>query len=99
MFKLEARYDMLHDLANSNIEEIKKIISDLTSVMNGEIETIDLEGYDTTIVECTKDGCMIYHGVGHTTMGPIPARWLLSLFKDWLAYLVNFKEAENKQRS
>ena len=95
-FKVEDKYSMLHDLATRNIEEVKRIIKDLESVINGDTETIDIEGYDTTVVECSKDGCLIYYDVGETSLGPIPVEWVMQLFKDWLDYLIAFEESKKK---
>jgi hypothetical protein len=94
-FKVEDNYWMLHDLVTRDIRIVKKIIKDLESVINGDTETTDIEGYDTTIVECSKNGCLIFC-VGEPTLGPIPVEWVLQLFKDWLDYLIIFEESKEK---
>ncbi|OQP65870.1 hypothetical protein A3860_14850 [Niastella vici] len=92
-FAIENKYWMLMDLHTRDIRIVKKIIKDLESVINDEVEKAEIEGYDITYVECSKNGCLIYCS-GEDTMGPIPVQWFLDLFKDWLAFLVNFEEAK-----
>jgi hypothetical protein len=92
-FKLEDNYWMLQDLTFRDIRNVREIIRDIELVMNGERETVDLEGYDTTIVECSKTECVILYD-GTESLGPIPVQWILDLFKDWLDYLIAFEESK-----
>lgn len=90
-FRIEDKYWMLMDLATRDVEEVRKIIKDLESVINGEVETVEIEGYDITGVDCSKDGCEVYYSY-ETTIGPLPVIWFLDLYKDWLGFLITFEE-------
>jgi hypothetical protein len=90
-FKIEDKYWMLMDLQVRDIKKVKIIIKDLESVINGEMEKANIEGYEITTVECSKEGCVVDYSYDKT-VGPLPVQWFLDLYKDWLEFLIAFEE-------
>jgi hypothetical protein len=91
-FKIVGEYWMLQDLYNREIESVQTIIHNLESVINGQVERTDIEGYDVTVVTCNQEGCTIYYNEDDGQKGPIPVQWFLQLYKDWLKFLKDFED-------
>jgi len=89
-FGIEDEYYMLNDLYNRDVKQVEPIVQNLQLIISGKLDNYDIDGYDTTIVECSKDGCIIYYDVEDTKKGPLPVSWFLDLYKDWLQFLRNF---------
>ena len=89
--------DMLQHLSRGHLsssEEVKKELSKIDAVMNGETEKYSFGGDDWCILEVHQERTKIINGFDEFEPFEIDTNDIISLLKDWLLFLIKYENNE-----